>query len=462
MRYGRLRRGVARERGLSPAPVPDGLIRTALELAVEVARVGTALVPPVPTPRALRPFLRFARLPDRALTVVRRALDDDPEFRGRVALVAATVEDEVGRPGMLFLQRPEGWESELAARADEASALAEAEKEERHAERTERNAGRRVAAAEAAAGRAEEVAAKARLEAQRATAALAEERRLRRAAEAEVELLGSQIVGLEAMALRSAADVERLVGQLAARPPVPVGIDAVKAAVAQERAAAPTIDADAVAEALTRARAAAADVDAALRSAAAALLTESARPRAVPGPSADAPAPSPSPAPTPSSIPSRARGRAAHRRPVALPPAVYDDSAEAAAFLTKVPGVLVLVDGYNAAMALWPELPVPELRRRLIDALAEMAARTGASVHVVFDGAEVTGPPMRSGGRAPVRVSFSAPEVDADDVILELIDGLAPTQAVVVASSDRRVQDGAIERGCNVISSIQLAGVLHR
>jgi len=444
VRHGRLGRGAARERGLSPAPIPDGLIRTALELAVEVARVGNALAPPVPTPRALRPFLRFARLPDRALTVVRRSLEDDADFRSRVALVAATVEDEVGRPGMLFLQRPEGWESELAARADEASALAEAEREERHGERAEREATRRVAASDVAARRAEEVAAKARLETQRASAALAEERRLRRAGEAETERLRSQIAALEATGRATAAELvvtrDKLASVEVARPVVMIGVEP-----------SPVVDTPAVEAALARAQAAAEDVVDTLRSAKA-LLAPSGRSQ----PDRATPGPSPIPAPAP------AEGRAVRRRPVALPPAVYDDSADAADFLMKVPGVLVLVDGYNAAMALWPELPVPELRRRLIDALAELAARTGASVHVVFDGAEVTGPPMRSGGRAPVRVSFSAPEVEADDVILELIDGLVPAQAVVVASSDRRVQAGAIERGGNVISSAQLAGVLRR
>ncbi|MGH9178903.1 MAG: NYN domain-containing protein, partial [Acidimicrobiales bacterium] len=148
------------------------------------------------------------------------------------------------------------------------------------------------------------------------------------------------------------------------------------------------------------------------------------------------------------------------RRPAALPPAVLDDSVAAAAHLVRVPGTLVLVDGYNAAKALWPDVPGIELRERLVDALSELHARTGAGIHVVFDGADMghARPRPRSG----VRVSFSPSDVEADDVILELVDEEPVQRPVVVASSDRRVQDGARRRGASVVSSAQLAGVLRR
>lgn len=155
----------------------------------------------------------------------------------------------------------------------------------------------------------------------------------------------------------------------------------------------------------------------------------------------------------------------ARRRPTPLPPAVLDNSPEAAEHLVRVPGVLVLVDGYNASLAYRPDLPVPELRRRLVDALDELAARTGADVLVVFDGAEVAGdgPTNRSGGRRRVaRVRFSPPEIEADDVILAMVDDVPFSRAVVVASDDRRVREGADERGANVISTGQLLAALRR
>ena len=106
----------------------------------------------------------------------------------------------------------------------------------------------------------------------------------------------------------------------------------------------------------------------------------------------------------------------------------------------------------------------PELfqqRRRLVDALAELAARTGAEVEVVFDGAEGAGPaPVPSAGRRAVRVRFSAPDVEADDVVIERAGAIPADRPVVVASSDRRVQDGARARGANVLGADQLMALL--
>ena len=39
--------------------------------------------------------------------------------------------------------------------------------------------------------------------------------------------------------------------------------------------------------------------------------------------------------------------------------------------------MVLLVDGYNVTMQAWPDVPIPEQRRRLVDALAGLAARTG-------------------------------------------------------------------------------------
>lgn len=187
------------------------------------------------------------------------------------------------------------------------------------------------------------------------------------------------------------------------------------------------------------------------------------------------PSPPPPPAPrapvtvvTPTAPPPRPARRKeprARRRPTPLPPGVRDDLPEAAEHLVRIRGVLVLVDGYNASLAYRPDLPIPELRRRLVDALDELAARTGADVLVVFDGAEVAGdgPTSRAGGRRRVaRVRFSPPDVEADDVILGMVDEVPLPRAVVVASDDRRVREGADGRGANVISTGQLLAALRR
>jgi predicted RNA-binding protein with PIN domain len=123
---------------------------------------------------------------------------------------------------------------------------------------------------------------------------------------------------------------------------------------------------------------------------------------------------------------------------------------------------VLVVDGYNASFAWRPSLPVAEQRRRLLDALEELATRTKAAVEVVFDGAEAAQPTSTGGPRRLVRARFSPPEVEADDIVVGLVDDLPLHRPVVVASNDHAVQDGAERRGANVISISQLMAVLRR
>jgi predicted RNA-binding protein with PIN domain len=141
---------------------------------------------------------------------------------------------------------------------------------------------------------------------------------------------------------------------------------------------------------------------------------------------------------------------------------VFDDSAEAAEHLLRSTGVVLLVDGYNVSHAGWPELAIAEQRRRLVDALAELAARTGAEPWVVFDGAELAMPGVVPTTARAVRVTFSPPGVEADDVLIEASADLPATRPLVVASNDRRVRSGAARFGANVISSEQLLAALRR
>ncbi len=519
-----------------PPTGADGVLRPALDLAFDVARIGARSVPPIEAPRAVRPFLQFTgRLPDGALGALRRGLDEDEGFRARVAGLAD--EDELGRAGWLLVVRPEGWDAELAGILDQAGAKARAEQEEKE----ERSARRRLAHAEQATERAQAAAARARAELAAAATELAAERRSRRAAQDDVARLTRKVDSLEGerdSARRRAAESAAEVAHLAA------GLDAAQGEAARLGSALEAAEADAAARAL-RERAeqlragaggsdagtvpakgrpgdgrrpvgrggsagpatgdsgragvagtsassisggAGAGASASSSGGRAGTPASSSGRRAGDGPDlrlvADAVAAAaaaasnlgraladassalaPAAVPTATSPPSRTpRGgpAAARRRPAALPPAVFDDTTEAAAHLVRVPGALVLVDGYNAAKALWPDEAPLELRERLVDALSELVARTGAVIHVVYDGADLGMPPSRPATTRGVRVSFSPADVEADDVILDLVDAEPPARAVVVASSDHRVRDGARRRGANVITSAQLAAVLGR
>jgi predicted RNA-binding protein with PIN domain len=136
---------------------------------------------------------------------------------------------------------------------------------------------------------------------------------------------------------------------------------------------------------------------------------------------------------------------------------------EAANHLVRVPAMLLIVDGYNVTMSSWPHLELSRQRHQLVDALAELAIRIGTLVQVVFDGADLAGrfgpPPV---ARRLMRVTFSPEGVEADEVIMELVDQLNPAQAVTVATNDRELQEGVRRRGGNVISVAQLLAVLGR
>jgi predicted RNA-binding protein with PIN domain len=430
-------------------------------------------------------LLGFAKLPDHALAVVARVVEVDEEFRARVAMAAG--EDDVGRAGFVYLTRPEGWEGELAQLTEAAGVAAAAAADEQ----AERQARRRLRGAEDARQEAERALAEARAELARAANDLETERRLRRQAEARLASAEAERERLRAAADRAQAERAAAEAERAAAEAGRAAAEAERAASAAERAAAAEQPVPAAVDD-SRARAAAVEAaEAAMARATDAVvaveqaLAEAARalkagigdaaghgggaPATEPAGPTDAARPIAPPAVNRGDVGPRASvtggglpGRLT-RRPAPLPPAVFEDSAEAAEHLVRYPGVAVLVDGYNVGFLAWPQLPVPEIRHRLVDALGELAARTGAEVHVVFDGADgIDASPHAGSGRSPVRVRFSPPDVEADDVIIGLAGSLPADRPVVVATNDRRVQDQVRVLGARTLSSGQFLGVLGR
>ena len=116
----------------------------------------------------------------------------------------------------------------------------------------------------------------------------------------------------------------------------------------------------------------------------------------------------------------------------------------------------MIVDGYNVSMEAWPLLDSAcAAQPRSSRCSASLQARTGASFHVVFDGDD-DGRRPSVGAPLPVRVHFSHAEVEADDVVLDMVARLPTDRPVVVVSSDRRVQDGARRLGANIVKSCEL------
>jgi predicted RNA-binding protein with PIN domain len=148
---------------------------------------------------------------------------------------------------------------------------------------------------------------------------------------------------------------------------------------------------------------------------------------------------------------------------VPLPPALFDDTVAAADHLVRVLGVVVLVDGYNVTKGAHPELSLVEQRRWLVDALGGLAARCGADLHVVFDGADDTATaPAQGPRRTAVHVRYTEAGVEADDDLLALAADVPAHRVVVVVSDDRRVREGAAALGANVVGAATLTELLRR
>ncbi len=490
----------------------DELLIGALERAVVTARRDASTVDAPAPPTKLRPVLRFAKLPSRALQTVRAVLDSDDEFRARVA--EGATEHDLGRASWLFLERPEGWDEEfelLTAAAVEESEDDEASRREGVAERRLAQVestleslrvdhGRSTAALDAAeSALAEERAGRARLEADAAALSarldeLGEERAATvkhlKATEAlatnrldELRALRTRVAELEELlAQRPTADEPSDVAELpfdqqpladasgdastgdrgaplaasvGPAGPEPAGPEP---AGPEPAAASPWdgLDPTQVADAVARAAAASAALSDALADAARLLVPEP--PLAVGPPDADAVSTEPSEGGDEPSAPTM---RPPRRSPLRLRGGVHDGTAEGVEQLASTPGAIVIVDGYNVSMEGWPALDRSQQRTSLTRALGALRNRTGANVHVVFDGDD-DGRRPSVGAPLPVRVHFSPADVEADDVILAMVAELPTDVPVVVASSDRRVAEGARRLGANVVRSDALLALLRR
>jgi hypothetical protein len=405
------------------------LLREVLDVAIVVGRrveaEGRGQVP-----AALQPVLTMARVGVRARSAADRAGDDET-FR---ALVAEAVDvDDLDDAGRLWLTRPPGWEDELddlVQRRVDSSVGADTyrilDRERRARRRAEADRDRLQAERDRlrtelarVKSRAGETAARARKttdERAEAVRALEEvEAKHRRTQDELRSTRGSLVEAKRALAEARAGT---------SPDPVPVVVD-------------PWPEREEAAAAAGAAAEAAADLARALDGLAADL-----RP----------PAPEVAPAAPRDSAPRRPR-----RRRAPLPGGIHDDSPEAAAHLVRVPGCVLLVDGYNATMATWFGRDLPEQRRRLVDGLDQLEARSGARITVVFDGVEEA---WRRSASRRIDVRFTPAEVEADDVILDLVDALPVECPVVVASDDQRVRNGAIQRGAHAIGTAQLRSVL--
>lgn len=129
--------------------------------------------------------------------------------------------------------------------------------------------------------------------------------------------------------------------------------------------------------------------------------------------------------------------------------------------LLALPQVHLIVDGYNVTKTGYPQMPLEKQRLRLLGGLSALAARTGAEVTCVFDGAELAAPVLLAPPRG-VRVLFSKAGVTADELIRQLARAEPPGRPVVVVSTDREVADGVAKAGARPVASALLLKRLSR
>jgi hypothetical protein len=393
--------------------IPHAALRSALEHVVRVV----PLVGGAPS--------RGGRLPTSALGRLRRAVEADDAVRRRAAeaLTDASEVDEVGR---LWLCRPDGWEERARALVDAAGRARDAEALARELAKERR---RREAAEEA----------RARVEAERdeLAARLAATRSTGRSDDAAARL-ATQVDQLRAelatakLEARHARDREGAAVERASRS------EAAREEAERRAAAAGAVRDEALAD-----RSIARDELARLRELASVARTLADELAGLVG----------------SETGAARSGRAPRRSPVAVPGRLRHDEVAVAEHLCRA-GVPVLVDGYNVAMATWPDGTLAEQRRRLVEASENLARRFGTDVTIVFDGADVVG--ASADGRRLVRVMYSAAEETADDVLRAEVRRIPVTVGVVVVTDDAEIVGDVRAMGANVVASRVFAALACR
>jgi predicted RNA-binding protein with PIN domain len=371
-------------------------------------------------------------MPVAARPDLRRTLDEDDDFRARVAVSVDLT--KLDAPSRLFLVRPESWEIYLEWMAA-ATATADASRNEAKAEQT---AQKKLKAAEQARGKAEARVQETTAELDRVRATLEQECAARRQAETtahsltwEIDNLRVRVRELEEASSRWNDERAGLQRALANAPSTP-------AEVGSE-----SFDASGAVAALGAARDALSALERALASLEAELPTEERASTSV----------------SPAAERRSRKEKHARRSPSPLPGGVHDTSDEAARHLVSLKHVVLLVDGYNVAMRAWPDLTVlADQRARLLDRLAGLHATKRTEVVVVFDG--TASGEVGASKAQPAHVVFTSTGVTDDEEILRRIQHIPRERPVVVATSDREVAEGARRNGANSISAEQLLAVI--
>lgn len=128
-----------------------------------------------------------------------------------------------------------------------------------------------------------------------------------------------------------------------------------------------------------------------------------------------------------------------------------------------IPGIHLIVDGYNVTKRGYGTLPLQAQRVRLLSGLGPLAGRSpDAEVTVVFDATAVASRPVGVTAPRGVRVLFSRLGELADEEIIRLVRAEPAGRPVVVVTSDREVAETCAAAGARSVPSAALLARLER
>ena len=402
--------------------MPSVLFDPTLRLALNVAKKGQRAKPPIPAPTKVAPILKFKKISTKAKEALYETLDDDEAFRARVA--ESATEAKVGRIGMMFLERPDGWQNFVDTMVEAAeepivestSQIARLEDAVTTAEGSRDAARSDLAEADERLRARDEEIERLRGELETAQSELAKLRKTNDELSAQRQRAVGELKHTEEVMVRHVTERKRLETLVATMTAAQLSTNQVGGAVTNDEVRSSI---DAMETTLGELRE---QMDS---------LRGSATPEAVP---------------------------VERRVPLPVPHGLFDTSVEYAEYLFEIPGMTVLIDGYNVTKEADPNKDLDLQREWLLNGLAALAARGDVAFEVVFDGADVAVP--NAAGRNGVRCRFTTADIEADDEIIAMVAAMDRTKPVTVVSSDKRVRTGATLGGANVLHSRQLIDLL--
>ncbi|HEX4429425.1 MAG TPA: NYN domain-containing protein [Frankiaceae bacterium] len=131
--------------------------------------------------------------------------------------------------------------------------------------------------------------------------------------------------------------------------------------------------------------------------------------------------------------------------------------------ILAVPGIHLIIDGYNVTKLGYASLTLEDQRSRLLAGLGALAARSsGVELTCVFDATAAAARPVAAGTPRGVRVLYSALGELADQLIVRLAAAEPQGRPVVVVTNDREVIETVRRSGAEALPSAALLGRLDR